>query len=734
MLEYQNPLKLIPYLDRGGIKSKLSHSINVNDIRYLHIEAHAGIGKTRLVSEIINEVKSKRYIYYYMSPQESLHTNGFIQDILKNFIGKFDATSFLSSCLLGTKSEYEAILKETITYGIPLYTHTNLIIENFICDFLLHLSKTKEIILVVEDVHWADEGRNSFLKKILVRLENSENKNICFITTSREPTDYEHLSITESIKLDSLTFEDSEKLIKSCTIDHLSFNEYAEDLALFAQGNPYFINETINLLSQRASHDNLDTNLPRSFLDIFKFQLDTLNSLEEKIMLASSVIGFTVKRKEIAALLPEVEPYIDSALKSLMATGHLLAAGDDLETFKFQHILKKENFYSLVDRENRMAWHYTLYKYYQSQNIKNIKNKFELCGYHAFQAEAYNEAPRYLWYCGQKALQLSEPQKAAFLFSDFLKCSQEKADIHPNTIIRVNLERCRAFLMQGNVKIAENSLAGIRSVIANFNLTEEDKQKWNDQISTLKILLLWLNGSFDKKDLLSLRSSSSYDNDLDITNQIRISLMMIDIGEHNEAIQFFENFLDNKDLRENYKNKGFIWSIETICYAALAHAYAELGNKEKVFEFYKITVNKLAQFSHPPQRMYGLTFVAKALQIIGEYKKAAPLICEAYEIAQYYPVGIIKPIVWIEYAIYLTKHNNDYLSALSLLDECLNSTEFSGFGYAKMMIKKLIASIYITMNMKHVALEVLEEAENLAKKFKNDHMLEKILLLKKSTI
>lgn len=731
MLNHQGLSNPLPYFDRGGIKSGISHNIKQRRICYLHIKGDAGFGKTRLLSEIIKEIKGKPYIYCYKSPRESINTNGFIEDILKEILRKIPEDSFLKNIHESKQLKYKSIIQDIKVDGACSNIHSKPLIENFICDAIFYLSKRDKIFLFIEDVHWKDENRDSFLKKALFRLDAIENKNVCFITTSRKSSNYEKLSIADSVELHPFSLKDAEKLIRSCSLKNLSFREYGENLALFSQGNPYFISETINLLNQKTNFDNIEESLPRSFSDIFKSQVEELNNIEEQIMLASSIIGFTIKKEEIIALLPELTPYIDTALKGLVSKGHLIAPSDDLETFQFQHILKKEGFYKLIDAKNQKAWHYTLYKYYRSQSFKRIRNKFELCGYHAFHAEAYNEAPGYLWYCGKKALQLSEPEKAASLFSNFLECIAHSHYSHSKSSIRVSFERCRAFLMQGNVKLAKNSLIGVRSSIAKSDLSIEEKAHWKDEISTLEILLIWLGGSFDKHDLYSLQANFKGNKEADVTNQLRLSLMMIDIGEFNCAIEFFSDFLANTELRESYKNSGFIWSAEIISYAALANCYASLGDKNKVSEYIELTSQCLEKCAHPPQKMYGLTFGSKALHTIGEYEKAAPLIVEAYDIAQDYSVGIIKPVVWVQYAIHLTYDKQDYLGALSILDHCFDTTEFKGFSHAKAMIKKSMADVYVEMDMNTIALEILNEAETFARKCKNNYILDQILYLQR---
>lgn len=729
MLNQENTVvNLMPYFDRDGVKSKLVKRIGEGVPCHLHIEGKAGMGKSRLMSEVVHDISRKQTVYGYVSPPQAVKINNFLQDVLVNLTSMIKLDDFLTDVYDDKREEYSSIVSCISETGEIPQGYTNLMIENLICDFLGYVSKVKDVVFIVEDIHWRDEGRDSLLKKILSFLERKDIENLCLITTSREPSVYKHLAITQNVELASLTPSDTERLIQSCFVDRYSIDDYVDDLASFSEGNPYFISETLNLIDKEGRLENRSEGVPKSFQDIFQRQLNELNSVEESILRVASVIGLRVRYEEIVFLLPELSAFIDRALEKLAVSGHLIKIYGFDRVYEFHHIIKKDGIYNLTDRENRIAWHYALYRYYRSQKVKALKNKYELCAYHAYESGAYKEAASFFWYCGKKSLTASEPEKAITFFLKFLKCAEIINNVSPNILIRVHLECCRSLLMNGKVKIAQNHLGVAENMIADTNLSHDDKFKWQDEISILEVLLLWLDGAFNKQDLIRLRQKFSGKNDTHITNQIRLSLMMIDIGEYKEASDFFENFIANSRKRNNYKNSGLIWSIEMICYSALANCYAGLNEKEQALENVEKAIELVGKCEHPPQKMYGLTFGAKALQKIGEYKKAGPLINESHEITKNYPVGIIQPIVSVEYARYLN-YSGDPLGALAQLDECLNFVISSSFSHPKLIIKKCMADIYFDLGFSKVALDLLYEAKKLAHHIKNFQAVTEITAL-----
>ena len=290
------------------------------------ISGEAGAGKTRLTTEFLNIAKKK---------QVTVLTGWCLSDVAIPyfpFIEAFD--SYISSneddevsianqqlslktWLIGNQSQANETLGNTYPEVWKDQTFRAVAQE------LLFLSTKKPLILILEDIHWADSASLSLLH-YLARQAVSERILILATFRSEELNAYVEgrpnpLSkvlllmgregLYQEIKLSSLSQDDVRRIAENMLGGSVSSN-LVEKLAAETMGNPLFVVESLRMMHQQGSLsktngqwslcvDNFE--IPTKVKDVILRRLEALKSDQRIILDAASVVGEKFDPKLIAA-------------------------------------------------------------------------------------------------------------------------------------------------------------------------------------------------------------------------------------------------------------------------------------------------------------------------------------------------------------------------------------------------------------------------------------------------
>jgi class 3 adenylate cyclase len=214
--------------------------------------------------------------------------------------------------LLGIKLEGEALQLAQITDPQALQTHCLLAMQQL----LQAIMKQNPVILVLEDLHWADASSTELFTKLL-SLVSTGPILFCLVTRmEREAAGWKLVnaarelmggSLTE-ITLQSLTPKESRSLVANL-LEIETLPERVRELILKkAEGNPLFMEEVIRMLIERnaiihedgtwiAQQEISDRDIPDNLQGLLLARIDRLPSEARYTLLVASVIGrnFPVK-------------------------------------------------------------------------------------------------------------------------------------------------------------------------------------------------------------------------------------------------------------------------------------------------------------------------------------------------------------------------------------------------------------------------------------------------------
>jgi class 3 adenylate cyclase len=208
--------------------------------------------------------------------------------------------------LLSLKLEGEAAERANITDPQALQTQYLLVMERL----LLAITRQNPLILVLEDLHWADASSAELFIKLLPLVSRAPIL-LCLVTRpEREATGWKLVtaarellgsSLTE-INLGNLSMEDSRSLVANLLEIEALPQRVREMILKKAEGNPFYVEEVIRMLIERgviihqngvwiAQQELSDRDIPDNLQGMLLARIDRLPAEARYTLLVASVIG-----------------------------------------------------------------------------------------------------------------------------------------------------------------------------------------------------------------------------------------------------------------------------------------------------------------------------------------------------------------------------------------------------------------------------------------------------------
>ena len=274
--------------------------------RLVTILGDAGVGKTRLVRELWDRLSDEEPEPLRRTGRCLPYGEGItywpLAELLREHFGLLEGEP--AERTLETLGE-RRFLALTLGLDVAEGLHPLLVRDRFQdawSDFLGAVSSERPLVVLVEDVHWADRQ----LLDLLERLVEDVDGPLLLIATGRpELLDSRpgwcSRGSAETIELEALSAEDAVRLL-----DELMAAELPDDLRRIvvdrAEGNPFFVEELLATLVDRGllTRDNGawtirelpgDFEVPDSVQAVLAARIDLLEPAEKEALQAAAVIG-----------------------------------------------------------------------------------------------------------------------------------------------------------------------------------------------------------------------------------------------------------------------------------------------------------------------------------------------------------------------------------------------------------------------------------------------------------
>ncbi len=209
------------------------------------------------------------------------------------------------------------------------------------------------VVVVFDDLHWADAASQALLAEVTARSAESR---LLVLVTSR-PTGSPALTATLArlsrlgvirLEIDGLTESDVQALAAGAGLE-----VDAAALRERTGGNPFLLQETIAFAAESGASP-LDV-VPASVADVLGARMARLAAPSEDMLLVASVLGSTIDPASIAELSELDLPDVDDGLDAAVAADLLRA--DEGGVIRFRHDLVRETAYGRLGAVRRTRLH-----------------------------------------------------------------------------------------------------------------------------------------------------------------------------------------------------------------------------------------------------------------------------------------------------------------------------------------------------------------------------------------
>ncbi|WP_349607601.1 AAA family ATPase [Cupriavidus sp. DF5525] len=292
-----------------------------------------------------------------------------------------------------------------------------------VATLVIRASEQRPLILVVEDLHWIDDGTQAVLDHLVDFIGASR---VMLLVTHRP--EYRHKwsgkSYFSQLHVDSLGDESAELLLRTLLGDDGRLSALRRRLIERTGGTPLFLEESVRaladagaLVGQMGAYQMvraIDTfDIPSTVHAVLASRIDRLSVQQKNLLQMAAVIGHEfpvdllqpiadLDREEVLDLLADLQ-----AAEFVYQTRFLLH-----QQYTFKHALTHRVAYASVLKERRRSVHVQLVDVIERLYAQRLDEHVERLAHHALAGELWDKAVHYLYQSAGKALQRSAYQQA----------------------------------------------------------------------------------------------------------------------------------------------------------------------------------------------------------------------------------------------------------------------------------------------------------------------------------
>ena len=317
--------------------------------------------------------------------------------------------------------------------------------------YLEALAESGPLVLVFEDLHWADDGLLEFVEHV---AEWSRDAPLLLLCTARpelrerRPSWGGHRNAL-TIALPPLTRDETDELLSQLLRAATAPDELREALLARAEGNPLYAEEFVRMLVERGLLVRADGGwalsaselpVPDSVQAMIASRIDALPAEEKAVVQAAAVIGPTFWPDAVAAVASAEHEDVARALqrverRELLRRQRTSTLGGEVE-YTFRHGLVRDVAYGQIPRARRAAKHLLAADWVES--LGRPEDHAETAAHHYLAALGYTRtfdndvtpfeerARSALRRAGDHALALNAYGSAAKFFGEALELSPSR--------------------------------------------------------------------------------------------------------------------------------------------------------------------------------------------------------------------------------------------------------------------------------------------------------------------
>ncbi|HWB68511.1 MAG TPA: AAA family ATPase, partial [Solirubrobacterales bacterium] len=376
-----------------------------------------GVGKTRLVTEFAQRVHGDgATVLYGRADEEATRTFQPLIEALRHWVANAPTTELQRA--LGPNAATLATLVPEISVRLPAPAvaaeeapdREGLL--DAVVDTLASIAAEHPLLLLVDDLQWADPGSLSILRRL---ARSTRRDNLMVLATYRETEPSPALA-------EALADLGRERLFERLRLSGLSAGEVAEMIAAMrggesepgladaiygdTGGNPFLVEAVVNNMAAGGERNGAGRGrreeiyargIPDLVREAVAHRVGELGPTAEQVLEIAAVIGREFESELLAEISDLAADEIADALEAAVAAGLLADVPGTLDRYTFSHALFRQTVYAGVAKQRRAMLHGRLGEALERRHGSDPRHLAELARH--FGSAGPGAAPKALEYC-----------------------------------------------------------------------------------------------------------------------------------------------------------------------------------------------------------------------------------------------------------------------------------------------------------------------------------------------
>jgi DNA-binding CsgD family transcriptional regulator/tetratricopeptide (TPR) repeat protein len=304
------------------------------------VAGEAGVGKTRLAAEVAERARTAGFTVIAGQALE-LGDEGApfaaVASALRSLVAEVGQPEVVAAAGSGL-AELARLLPDL--GAAPARGESGRPLSEVICDLVERLAAERPLLVVLEDVHWADAATRSLLRHLSVALRRAR---VLLIATYRSdeltrshplrPLLAELDRTAQRIDLSRLAPADTRRLLRALSDDRVT-DAVAERIVARSAGVPFFAEELLTAEAEGCP-------LPDTLRSLLLVRVERLSPTAQEVLRAASAAGVHVDHEVLSQAVDLSELELEHALRQAVA-GNILVVDEARTGYQFRHALYRE--------------------------------------------------------------------------------------------------------------------------------------------------------------------------------------------------------------------------------------------------------------------------------------------------------------------------------------------------------------------------------------------------------
>ncbi|MBV9592961.1 MAG: AAA family ATPase, partial [Actinobacteria bacterium] len=417
MAHYSTPL-----VGRSLELAALERLIEGTDERAVIVSGDAGVGKTRLLAELLDRAQQRRVTCVvghcldfgdaglpYLPFGEAFATLSADADVA----ALLDAYPAAAAVLPAVRTPDRASSDRRMASAVDdervrvdkagLYDSVLAVLEQ--------AAARSPLLLIIEDAHWADQATRDLIGFVLARTRSPQLSLVVSYRSDdlhrRHPlrkslAQWSRLGNVRRLQLSPLDPSEVRSLVRAISPWAISEGEIGR-IVERAGGNAFFAEELLSA----TTHAGTGETLPADLADLLLIRLDRLSAAARDAVRVTAVAGGRISHNRLSAVTGLSDDALDDAVREAVEDYVLEAAGE--WGYRFRHALLSEAVYDDLLPGERVRLHAAFARVLRSSTMAGSAAEL---AHHARRAHDLQAAFEASIQAGGEALELAAPQEA----------------------------------------------------------------------------------------------------------------------------------------------------------------------------------------------------------------------------------------------------------------------------------------------------------------------------------